>query len=91
MISYATPWFLVALVPLGIAFYFIQKYFRVASKYVLKNLPESFLHEILYIRIVVECEVVGAKKGGNGHGILLLVLRHEFEACPEEYFQLTWL
>uniref|UniRef100_A0A8C9UD24 ATP binding cassette subfamily C member 9 n=1 Tax=Serinus canaria TaxID=9135 RepID=A0A8C9UD24_SERCA len=32
MISYATPWFLVALVPLGIAFYFIQKYFRVASK-----------------------------------------------------------
>lgn len=34
MISYATPWFLVALVPLGIAFYFIQKYFRVASKYV---------------------------------------------------------
>ncbi|OXB58308.1 hypothetical protein ASZ78_012591 [Callipepla squamata] len=33
MISYATPWFLVALVPLGIAFYFIQKYFRVASKH----------------------------------------------------------
>ncbi|XP_015264324.1 PREDICTED: ATP-binding cassette sub-family C member 9-like, partial [Gekko japonicus] len=32
MISYATPFFLVALVPLGIAFYFIQKYFRVASK-----------------------------------------------------------
>ncbi|XP_051818609.1 ATP-binding cassette sub-family C member 9 isoform X1 [Antechinus flavipes] len=32
MISYATPVFLVALVPLGIAFYFIQKYFRVASK-----------------------------------------------------------
>ncbi|OPJ70635.1 ATP-binding cassette sub-family C member 9 isoform D [Patagioenas fasciata monilis] len=32
MISYATPWFLVALVPLGVAFYFIQKYFRVASK-----------------------------------------------------------
>ncbi|KYO36722.1 hypothetical protein Y1Q_0024384 [Alligator mississippiensis] len=32
IISYATPWFLVALVPLGIAFYFIQKYFRVASK-----------------------------------------------------------
>ncbi|XP_066489432.1 ATP-binding cassette sub-family C member 9 isoform X1 [Tiliqua scincoides] len=32
MISYATPLFLVALVPLGIAFYFIQKYFRVASK-----------------------------------------------------------
>ncbi|KAF1646746.1 ATP-binding cassette sub-family C member 9, partial [Aptenodytes patagonicus] len=32
MISYATPWFLVALMPLGIAFYFIQKYFRVASK-----------------------------------------------------------
>ncbi|XP_053113746.1 ATP-binding cassette sub-family C member 9 isoform X2 [Hemicordylus capensis] len=32
MISYATPPFLVALVPLGIAFYFIQKYFRVASK-----------------------------------------------------------
>jgi len=41
MISYATPWFLVALVPLGIAFYFIQKYFRVASKYVLKNCPEN--------------------------------------------------
>ncbi|XP_042325797.1 ATP-binding cassette sub-family C member 9 isoform X2 [Sceloporus undulatus] len=32
MISYATPPFMVALVPLGIAFYFIQKYFRVASK-----------------------------------------------------------
>uniref|UniRef100_A0A670KKY0 ATP binding cassette subfamily C member 9 n=1 Tax=Podarcis muralis TaxID=64176 RepID=A0A670KKY0_PODMU len=32
IISYATPWFVVALVPLGIAFYFIQKYFRVASK-----------------------------------------------------------
>ncbi|XP_021572094.1 ATP-binding cassette sub-family C member 9 [Carlito syrichta] len=32
MISYATPLFLVALVPLGVAFYFIQKYFRVASK-----------------------------------------------------------
>ncbi|XP_007437455.1 ATP-binding cassette sub-family C member 9 [Python bivittatus] len=32
MISYATPSFLVALLPLGIAFYFIQKYFRVASK-----------------------------------------------------------
>ncbi|XP_063164727.1 ATP-binding cassette sub-family C member 9 isoform X1 [Candoia aspera] len=32
MISYATPYFLVALLPLGIAFYFIQKYFRVASK-----------------------------------------------------------
>lgn len=41
MISYATPWFLVALVPLGVAFYFIQKYFRVASKYVFKNLPEN--------------------------------------------------
>ncbi|EPY81259.1 ATP-binding cassette, sub-family C, member 9 isoform SUR2B isoform 4-like protein [Camelus ferus] len=33
MISYATPVFLVALVPLGVAFYFIQKYFRVASKH----------------------------------------------------------
>ncbi|XP_062990830.1 ATP-binding cassette sub-family C member 9 [Elgaria multicarinata webbii] len=32
MISYTTPVFMVALVPLGIAFYFIQKYFRVASK-----------------------------------------------------------
>uniref|UniRef100_A0A2I3LP50 ATP binding cassette subfamily C member 9 n=1 Tax=Papio anubis TaxID=9555 RepID=A0A2I3LP50_PAPAN len=32
MISYATPVFLVALLPLGVAFYFIQKYFRVASK-----------------------------------------------------------
>ncbi|XP_008579703.1 PREDICTED: ATP-binding cassette sub-family C member 9 [Galeopterus variegatus] len=32
MISYATHVFLVALVPLGVAFYFIQKYFRVASK-----------------------------------------------------------
>ncbi|KAG8438542.1 hypothetical protein GDO86_004924 [Hymenochirus boettgeri] len=32
VISYATPIFLVALIPLGIAFYFIQKYFRVASK-----------------------------------------------------------
>ncbi|XP_074860731.1 ATP-binding cassette sub-family C member 9 isoform X2 [Carettochelys insculpta] len=32
MISCTTPWFLVALVPLGVAFYFIQKYFRVASK-----------------------------------------------------------
>lgn len=32
MISYATPVFLIALAPLGVAFYFIQKYFRVASK-----------------------------------------------------------
>ncbi|XP_048355473.1 ATP-binding cassette sub-family C member 9 isoform X9 [Sphaerodactylus townsendi] len=32
MISYATPFFLLALMPIGIAFYFIQKYFRVASK-----------------------------------------------------------
>ncbi|KAJ7329252.1 hypothetical protein JRQ81_015426 [Phrynocephalus forsythii] len=32
IISYATPPFMVALLPLGIAFYFIQKYFRVASK-----------------------------------------------------------
>ncbi|KAM4748313.1 ATP-binding cassette sub-family C member 9 [Rhinophrynus dorsalis] len=32
VISYATPIFLVALLPLGVAFYFIQKYFRVASK-----------------------------------------------------------
>ncbi|XP_074258981.1 ATP-binding cassette sub-family C member 9 isoform X3 [Saimiri boliviensis] len=32
MISHATPVFLVALLPLGVAFYFIQKYFRVASK-----------------------------------------------------------
>ncbi|KAM9671740.1 ATP-binding cassette sub-family C member 9 isoform 2-T2 [Trichechus inunguis] len=32
MISSATPEFLVALLPLGVAFYFIQKYFRVASK-----------------------------------------------------------
>ncbi|XP_072855793.1 ATP-binding cassette sub-family C member 9 isoform X1 [Pogona vitticeps] len=32
MISYTTPLFVVALAPLGIAFYFIQKYFRVASK-----------------------------------------------------------
>ncbi|XP_069484546.1 ATP-binding cassette sub-family C member 9 isoform X2 [Ambystoma mexicanum] len=32
VISYATPIFLAALLPLGIAFYFIQKYFRVASK-----------------------------------------------------------
>ncbi|XP_026564930.1 ATP-binding cassette sub-family C member 9 [Pseudonaja textilis] len=32
MISYATHYFLLALLPLGVAFYFIQKYFRVASK-----------------------------------------------------------
>ncbi|XP_039203312.1 ATP-binding cassette sub-family C member 9 isoform X4 [Crotalus tigris] len=32
MISYATSYFLLALLPLGVAFYFIQKYFRVASK-----------------------------------------------------------
>ncbi|XP_078530202.1 ATP-binding cassette sub-family C member 9 isoform X4 [Lissotriton helveticus] len=32
VISYATPVFLAALLPLGVAFYFIQKYFRVASK-----------------------------------------------------------
>ncbi|XP_035003071.1 ATP-binding cassette sub-family C member 9 [Hippoglossus stenolepis] len=32
VISFITPLFLIALVPLGIAFYFIQKYFRVASK-----------------------------------------------------------
>ncbi|KAK1341321.1 hypothetical protein QTO34_017725 [Cnephaeus nilssonii] len=32
MISYATRVFLAAIVPLGVAFYFIQKYFRVASK-----------------------------------------------------------
>ncbi|KAM9312905.1 ATP-binding cassette sub-family C member 9 [Gastrophryne carolinensis] len=32
VISYANPYFLIALFPLGVAFYFIQKYFRVASK-----------------------------------------------------------
>ncbi|XP_073506649.1 ATP-binding cassette sub-family C member 9 isoform X2 [Phyllobates terribilis] len=32
VISYANPLFLIALLPLGVAFYFIQKYFRVASK-----------------------------------------------------------
>uniref|UniRef100_A0A8D3A8R1 ATP-binding cassette, sub-family C (CFTR/MRP), member 9 n=1 Tax=Scophthalmus maximus TaxID=52904 RepID=A0A8D3A8R1_SCOMX len=32
VISSITPIFLIALIPLGIAFYFIQKYFRVASK-----------------------------------------------------------
>ncbi|XP_055368145.1 ATP-binding cassette sub-family C member 9 isoform X2 [Betta splendens] len=32
VISSITPAFLVALIPLGVAFYFIQKYFRVASK-----------------------------------------------------------
>ncbi|XP_068611090.1 LOW QUALITY PROTEIN: ATP-binding cassette sub-family C member 9 [Brachionichthys hirsutus] len=32
VISFITPAFLVALFPLGVAFYFIQKYFRVASK-----------------------------------------------------------
>ncbi|KTG32996.1 hypothetical protein cypCar_00006989 [Cyprinus carpio] len=33
VISYVTPVFLIVLVPLAIACYFIQKYFRVASKY----------------------------------------------------------
>lgn len=32
VIALITPTFLIALVPLGVAFYFIQKYFRVASK-----------------------------------------------------------
>lgn len=32
VISSITPYFLIALVPLAVAFYFIQKYFRVASK-----------------------------------------------------------
>uniref|UniRef100_UPI00358FFAEC ATP-binding cassette sub-family C member 9-like n=1 Tax=Myxine glutinosa TaxID=7769 RepID=UPI00358FFAEC len=32
VISYVTPVFLIALVPLAIIFYFIQKYFRVASR-----------------------------------------------------------
>ncbi|XP_041636480.1 ATP-binding cassette sub-family C member 9 isoform X2 [Cheilinus undulatus] len=32
VISRITPWFIIALVPLAVAFYFIQKYFRVASK-----------------------------------------------------------
>uniref|UniRef100_A0A4W3JB13 ATP-binding cassette, sub-family C (CFTR/MRP), member 9 n=1 Tax=Callorhinchus milii TaxID=7868 RepID=A0A4W3JB13_CALMI len=32
VISYVTPVFLIAMVPFGIAFYFIQKYFRVASR-----------------------------------------------------------
>ncbi|XP_019753242.1 ATP-binding cassette sub-family C member 9 [Hippocampus comes] len=32
VISTITPYFIVALVPLAVAFYFIQKYFRVASK-----------------------------------------------------------
>uniref|UniRef100_A0A3P8TTJ1 ATP-binding cassette, sub-family C (CFTR/MRP), member 9 n=1 Tax=Amphiprion percula TaxID=161767 RepID=A0A3P8TTJ1_AMPPE len=32
VIASITPAFLIALVPLGVAFYFIQKYFRVASK-----------------------------------------------------------
>ncbi|XP_070611081.1 ATP-binding cassette sub-family C member 9 [Erythrolamprus reginae] len=33
MISYATRYFLLALLPLAVAFYFIQKYFRVASNF----------------------------------------------------------
>lgn len=33
VISYVTPVFLIALTPLAIACYFIQKYFRVAFKY----------------------------------------------------------
>nr|XP_055046145.1 ATP-binding cassette sub-family C member 9 isoform X2 [Misgurnus anguillicaudatus] len=32
VIAFVTPTFLIALVPLAVAFYFIQKYFRVASK-----------------------------------------------------------
>jgi len=32
VISYVTPMFLIALVPLAIMCYFIQKYFRVASR-----------------------------------------------------------
>ncbi|XP_016124864.1 ATP-binding cassette sub-family C member 9-like isoform X3 [Sinocyclocheilus grahami] len=32
VIAFVTPSFLIALVPLAVAFYFIQKYFRVASK-----------------------------------------------------------
>ncbi|XP_077400462.1 ATP-binding cassette sub-family C member 9 isoform X2 [Vanacampus margaritifer] len=32
VISTITPYFIIALVPLAVAFYFIQKYFRVASK-----------------------------------------------------------
>ncbi|XP_038663730.1 ATP-binding cassette sub-family C member 8 isoform X5 [Scyliorhinus canicula] len=32
VISYVTPVFLIALVPLAVAYYFIQKYFRVASR-----------------------------------------------------------
>ncbi|XP_028304430.1 ATP-binding cassette sub-family C member 9 isoform X2 [Gouania willdenowi] len=32
VIAFITPAFLVPLIPLGVAFYFIQKYFRVASK-----------------------------------------------------------
>ncbi|XP_041114287.1 ATP-binding cassette sub-family C member 9-like isoform X3 [Polyodon spathula] len=32
VIAFVTPFFLIAMLPLGIAFYFIQKYFRVASK-----------------------------------------------------------
>ncbi|XP_030623305.1 ATP-binding cassette sub-family C member 9 [Chanos chanos] len=32
VIAFVTPAFLIALVPLSVAFYFIQKYFRVASK-----------------------------------------------------------
>lgn len=34
VISYVTPVFLIALLPLAIACYFIQKYFRVASRFV---------------------------------------------------------
>ncbi|XP_040201368.1 ATP-binding cassette sub-family C member 9 isoform X2 [Rana temporaria] len=32
VISYANPYFLIALIPLGVAFHLIQKYFRVTSK-----------------------------------------------------------
>ncbi|KAM5169906.1 ATP-binding cassette sub-family C member 9 [Mantella aurantiaca] len=32
VISYANPFFLIALIPLGVAFHLIQKYFRVTSK-----------------------------------------------------------
>lgn len=34
VIAFVTPAFLIALMPLAVAFYFIQKYFRVASKLV---------------------------------------------------------
>lgn len=53
VISYVTPVFLIALTPLAIACYFIQKYFRVAFKYEKHCLSHGIVSIYIYIDIEI--------------------------------------